>query len=142
MKKPTQVLETVLNVYRKTIAYELMGCKVNDDGTCTWYHSDRYMEENPGASRELNIKENMKELFETLNNYIHSRYYFSTYVLMYMREKCGVEGWRDIDSWNLTKEWLIVEYYSEETDNDETLNLPIKDFFEYINSKQNESNIP
>lgn len=141
MKKPTQVLETVLNVYRKTIAYELMGCKVNDDGTCTWYHSDRYMEENPGASREVNIKENMKDLFETLNNYIHSRYFFSTFVLMYMREKCGVEGWRDIDSWNLTKAWLIVDYYSEETDNTETLNLPIKDFFEYINSKQNESNI-
>lgn len=40
MVKSTQVLETVLNVYRKTIAYELMGCKVNDDGTCTWYHSD------------------------------------------------------------------------------------------------------
>jgi hypothetical protein len=59
-----------------------------------------------------------------------------------MIEKCGVEGWRDIDSWNLTKEWLIVEYYSEETDNTETLDLPIKDFFEYIKSKQNESNIP
>ena len=137
MEKPIQELETVLNVYRKTIAYELIGCKVNDDGTCTWYHSDRYMEENPKANRELN----MKELFETLNNYIYSRYFFSTFVLMYMREKCGVEGWRDIDNWNLTKEWLIVEYYSEETDNTETLNLPIKDFFEYIKSKQNESNI-
>lgn len=141
MEKLTQVLETVLKVYRKTIAYELMGCKVNDDGTCTWYHSDRYMEENPEASRELNIKENMKELFKTLNNYINSRYYFATFVLMYMREKCGVKGWMDIDSWNLTKEWLIVEYYSEETDNTETLNLPMKDFFEYIKSKRNESNI-
>lgn len=49
MEKLTKVLETVLNVYRKTIAYELMSCKVNDDGTCTWYHSDRYMEENPGV---------------------------------------------------------------------------------------------
>lgn len=74
----------------------------------------------------------MKELFETLNNYISSRTYFSKYVLMYMIEKCGVESWRDIDSWNLTKEWLIVEYYSEETDNTETLDLPIKDFLEYI----------
>lgn len=83
----------------------------------------------------------MKDLFETLNNYIHSRYFFSTFVLMYMREKHSVEGWRDIDSWNLTKEWLIVEYYSEETDNTETLNLPMKDFFEYIKSKQNESNL-
>ena len=142
MEKPIQELETVLNVYRKTIAYELMGCKVNDDGTCTWYHSDRYMEENPGASRELNIKENMKELFGKLNNYINSRYYFSTFVLMYMREKCGVKGWRYIDGWNLTKEWLIVNYYSEETANNEELNLPIKDFFEYIKSKENESNIP
>ena len=83
----------------------------------------------------------MKELFETLSNYISSRSYFSKYVLMYMIEKYGVEGWRDIDSWNLTNEWLIVEYYSEETDDIETLNLPIKDFFEYIKSKQNESNI-
>ena len=83
----------------------------------------------------------MKELFKTLNNYISSRSYFSTYVLMYMREKCGVEGWRDIDSWNLTKEWLIVDYYNEETDDIETLDLPIKDFFEYIKSKQNESNL-
>ena len=137
MDKLTQGLETVLDVYRKTIAYELIGCKVNDDGTCTWYHSDRYMEENPKANRELN----MKELFETLNNYIYSRYFFSTFVLMYMREKCGVEGWRDIDNWNITKDWLIVEYYSEETDNTEELDLPIKDFFKYIKSKQNESNI-
>ena len=68
MEKLTQVLETVLNVYRKTIAYELMGCKVNDDGTCTWYHSDRYMEENPGASRELNIELNMKDFFEYIKS--------------------------------------------------------------------------
>lgn len=60
---------------------------------------------------------------------------------MYMIENYNVEGWMDIDSWNLTNEWLIVEYYSEETDNTEELNLPIKDFFEYIKSKQNESNI-
>lgn len=77
----------------------------------------------------------MKELFKTLNNYIDSRYYFSTYVFMYMREKYGVKGWRYIDGWNLTKEWLIVNYYSEETANNEELNLPIKDFFEYIKSK-------
>lgn len=141
MEKPTQVLETVLNVYRKTIAYELIGCKVNNDGTCTWYHSDRYMEENPGASRELNMKENMKELFETLNTYISSRSYFSKYVLMYMKEKYKVEGWRDIDEWNLCEHFLLVEYYSKETDNNEELNLPIKDFFEYIKSKQNESNL-
>ena len=83
----------------------------------------------------------MKELLETLNNYLSSRYYFTTFVIMYMKEKCGVEGWMDIDSWNLTKEWLIVYYYSEETANNEELNLPIKDFFEYIKSKQNESNI-
>ena len=141
MEKPIQGLETVLNVYRKTIAYELMSCKVNDDGNCTWYHSDRYMEENPKANRELNIELNMKDLFETLNNYISSRSYFSKYVLMYMIEKYNVEGWIDIDSWNLTNEWLIVEYYSEKTYNDEILNLPLKDFFEYIKSKQNESNI-
>ena len=54
---------------------------------------------------------------------------------MYMREKCGVKGWRYIDNWNLTKEWLIVYYYSEETANNEELNLPMKDFFEYIKSK-------
>ena len=83
----------------------------------------------------------MKELFKKLNNYINSRYYFATFVLMYMREKCGVGGWMDIDRWNLTKEWLIVEYYSEETDNTEELNLPMKDFFEYIKSKENESNL-
>jgi hypothetical protein len=77
----------------------------------------------------------MKELFETLNAYTTARTYFSKYVLLYMMEKHEVEGWRDIDSWNLTKEWLIVEYYSEETDNTEVLNLPIKDFFEYIKSK-------
>ena len=83
----------------------------------------------------------MKELFKTLNNYINSRYYFATFVLMYMREKYGVKGWRYIDSWNLTKEWLIVNYYSKETANNEELNLPMKDFFKYIKSKQNESNI-
>lgn len=83
----------------------------------------------------------MKKLFETLNTYTSARTYFSKYVLTYMIEKYGIEGWRDIDSWNLTKEWLVVEYYNEEIDNTETLDLPIKDFFEYIKSKQNESNI-
>lgn len=136
-----QVLETVLKVYRKTIAYELIRCKVNDDGTCTWYHSDRYIEENPKASRELNIELNMKELFETFNTYISSRSYFSKYVHMYMIEKYGEEGFIYINSWNLTNAWLIVEYYSEETDNDETLDLPIKDFLEYIKSKENGSNM-
>lgn len=61
MEKPVQQLETVLEVYRKTIAYELMNCKVNDDGTCTWYHSDRYMEENPNANHEVNIDELFKK---------------------------------------------------------------------------------
>lgn len=79
----------------------------------------------------------MKELSETLNAYTSARTYFSKYVLMYMREKCGVKDWKDIDSWNLTRAWFIVEYYSEETDNTETLNLPMKDFFEYIKSKEN-----
>lgn len=83
----------------------------------------------------------MKELFEMLNNYISSRSYFSKYVRIYMIEKYGVKGWSDIDNWYLTNEWLVVEYYSEETDNTESLDLPIKDFFEYIKSKQNESNI-
>ena len=83
----------------------------------------------------------MKELFKTLNAYTSARSYFSKYVLMYMIEKCGVKGWREIDNWYLTNEWLVVEYYSEEIDNTETLDLPIKDFFEYIKSKQNESNI-
>lgn len=61
MEKPVQQLETVLKVYRKTIAYEIMNCKVNDDGTCTWYHSDRYMEENPNSKREVNIDELFKK---------------------------------------------------------------------------------
>ena len=61
MEKPVQQLETVLKVYRKTIAYEMMNCKVNKDGTCTWYYSDRYMEENPNAKREVNIDELFKK---------------------------------------------------------------------------------
>lgn len=64
MEKPVQQLETVLKVYRKTIAYELMNCKVNEDGTCTWYHSDRYMEENPNSKREVNMDELLEKLLK------------------------------------------------------------------------------
>ena len=65
MEKPVQQLETVLGVYRKTIAYELMNCKVNDDGTCTWYHSDRYMEENLNSEREVNMDDILKNIKKT-----------------------------------------------------------------------------
>lgn len=64
MEKPIQQLETVLKVYRKTLAYELMNCKVNEDGTCTWYHSDRYMEESPNSKREVNIDELFKKVLK------------------------------------------------------------------------------
>lgn len=79
----------------------------------------------------------MKELFEILSAYTSARTYFSKYVLLYMIEKYGTEGWIAIDRWNLTKEWLIVEYYSEKTNNIEILDLPIKDFLEYIKIKEN-----
>lgn len=39
-----------------------MNCKVNEDGTCTWCHSDRYMEENPNSKRKVNIDELLKKI--------------------------------------------------------------------------------
>lgn len=41
-----------------------MNCKVNKDWTCTWYHSDRYMEENPNSKYEVNIDELLKKLLK------------------------------------------------------------------------------
>lgn len=64
------------------------------------------------------------------------RSYFYKYVLMYMEEYCNIESHRDIDQWTLSEPWLHVEYYSEETDNDEELCIPSEQFFDYIKSKE------
>lgn len=40
-------LSIVKNVYKQTFGYELDKLKVNDDGTTTHIHSDRFLDEHP-----------------------------------------------------------------------------------------------
>lgn len=48
-----KTLEICREVYKKTLAYDLMGVRVNEDGSLTKLHSDRYMDEHPDANREM-----------------------------------------------------------------------------------------
>ena len=40
-------LNIVKNIYKQTLGYELDKLRVNDDGTTTHIHSDRFLDEHP-----------------------------------------------------------------------------------------------
>lgn len=83
------------------------------------------------------------DYFKSLDNekkievYADIRKYFFKYMLMYMKENHNIEDIKQIDHWDISKYWLVVHYYDEYMDNDEEIDLPIADFFEYIKSKEN-----
>ena len=85
------------------------------------------------------------DYFKSLDNekkievYANIRKYFFEYMLMYMKEKHNVESIEHIDHWDISKHWLVVHYYDEYMDNEEEIDLPITDFFEYIKNKENEN---
>ena len=39
--------ETINEIYKKTFAYELERIKINEDGSTTHLHSDRFLDEHP-----------------------------------------------------------------------------------------------
>ncbi len=40
-------LETIRSIYKKTLSYELESVVVNNDGTTTHLHSDKFLDEHP-----------------------------------------------------------------------------------------------
>lgn len=42
-----KVIEFAKSIYKKTLAYELDSYKVNEDGSATHLHSDKFMDEHP-----------------------------------------------------------------------------------------------
>lgn len=54
--------DIVREVYKKLLIYDLCGVKVNEDGSTTWLHSDRYMDEHPErTSQECTFDEIFNE---------------------------------------------------------------------------------
>lgn len=54
--------DVVKEVYKQLLTYDLCGVKVNEDGTTTCFHSDRYMDEHPECkSRECTFDEIFNE---------------------------------------------------------------------------------
>lgn len=88
------------------------------------------------------IKEMDKDLFKFLNceekfklyNEVYN--YFLHYMLMYMTENYNVSSYEYIDNWGLDKNFLMVNYYDEFTDYDESIDIPITEFLNYIKSKE------
>lgn len=88
------------------------------------------------------IKEMDKDLFKFLNceekfklyNEVYN--YFMYYMLMYMTENYNVSSYEYIDNWGLDKNFLTVNYYDEFTDYDESIDIPITEFLNYIKSKE------
>lgn len=68
---------------------------------------------------------------EKLSEYVNLRMYFAKYVYKYMADKLNVSR-NDIYHWTLGDTWLVVEYYSEESGNDEEMDLLTTDFIKYI----------
>jgi hypothetical protein len=53
-----------------------------------------------------------------------------------MKENYNIESYEYIDNWILSKNWLVVNYYDEDTDSDVELCLDTAHFFEFIKSKE------
>lgn len=77
----------------------------------------------------LNCEEKFKLYNEVYN-------YFMYYMLMYMTENYNVSSYEYIDNWGLDKNFLMVNYYDEFTDYDESIDIPINEFLNYIKSKE------
>ena len=61
---PEGSLQMVMNIYKKTLGYELEKIKVNDDGTTTHLHSDAFLDEHPErrSSPEFTEEEENEQL--------------------------------------------------------------------------------
>lgn len=54
--------DIVREVYKKLLIYDICGVKVNEDGSTTCLHSDRYMDEHPECkSQECTFDEIFNE---------------------------------------------------------------------------------
>lgn len=47
MNSDFRMLEMMNDVYKKTLAYELEKVRINDDGSTTHLHSDKFLDEHP-----------------------------------------------------------------------------------------------
>ena len=47
MNSDFRMIEMMNEVYKKTLAYELEKVKINEDGSTTHLHSDKFLDEHP-----------------------------------------------------------------------------------------------
>lgn len=58
-----KVIEFAKSIYKKTLAYELDSYKINEDGSTTHLHSDKFMDEHPERTNaEYTEEEELAEL--------------------------------------------------------------------------------
>lgn len=59
----------ILEIYKKTIAYELDSISINEDGTTTHRHSDKFLDEHPERKESPEFtEEEEKEQIEFIGN--------------------------------------------------------------------------
>lgn len=76
----------------------------------------------------------MDDIFKKLETYINLRSYFWEYVIKYAENNNISKS--DINNWNLSENWLVIDYYDDEG-NLEFLDVPTEIFFDFIkNYKQ------
>lgn len=75
----------------------------------------------------------MEDLKNKLTHYVEIRSFFYRYLLVYLSEK-GIDK-EDVYDWILSESWVVVKYWSEETENDEEMDIPMDEFLNYIKSK-------
>jgi hypothetical protein len=76
----------------------------------------------------------MDDIFKKLETYINLRNYFWGYVIKYAENNNISKS--DIDNWNLSENWLVIDYYDDEG-NLEILDIPTEIFLDFIkNYKQ------
>ena len=61
---PEKTIQLIKEIYKRTLSYELDSVRVNEDGTTTHSHSDRFLDEHPERRNSPEFTE-VEELEET-----------------------------------------------------------------------------
>lgn len=72
-----RTIELMGEVYKKTLAYELEKVKINDDGSTTHLHSDRFLDEHPERRKSPEFtEEEEKDQFRFISVLIQKLFSF------------------------------------------------------------------
>ena len=72
-----RTIELMGEVYKKTLAYELEKVKINDDGSTTHLHSDRFLDEHPERRKSQEFtEEEEKDQFRFISVLIQKLFSF------------------------------------------------------------------